>query len=48
MGDDTNWGCGPAGCLVILIILFLVGAFIANKQGMDVSEMFRNFMDIFR
>lgn len=44
-GDNTNWGCGPAGCMVLMIIAFLVMYFIAKQQGMDVSEIFRKFMD---
>ena len=45
-GDNTNWGCGPAGFMVLMIIAFLIMIFIANKQGMDTSEIFRKFMDI--
>ena len=46
MSGQPEFGCGVSGCLLILIILFLIGTFIANKLGMDVSENFRNFMDI--
>ncbi len=44
--SDTPWGRNAAGCLVIIIILFLVGLFFANRLGMDVSEIFRKFVDI--
>ena len=46
MADDTNWGCGPAGCMTLMIIAFLVMIFIAKQQGMDVPEIFGKFMDM--
>jgi len=43
--DGTNWGKFGAWFMLIMIIIFLVLAFFANKSGMDISEIFRNFMD---
>ena len=34
-GDNTNWGCGPAGFMVLMIIAFLIMIFIANKVWDD-------------
>ncbi len=43
---EHPWGRNAAGCFVLLVIIFLIGIFIANRLGMDVSEIFRKFMDI--
>jgi hypothetical protein len=45
MSEQRDFGCGGGGCILIMLILFLIGCFFANRQGMDVSEIFRNFMD---
>ncbi len=43
--DDTNWGCGGAGCILVPAVSFFVMIYIAGKQGMDVPKLMREFLD---
>ncbi len=38
MSEPREHSCATAGCLLLMIVSFLVMVFLAQQRGMDVSE----------